>query len=86
MRHTPRECKEIGVGHDRAEAATGTLVFVHHLAAQPARVSPPVQPYEDHLPVEVFSDREYDDPNLRDLEIDGYGDRWIRLRRTHARW
>jgi maltose alpha-D-glucosyltransferase/alpha-amylase len=36
-------------------------------------------------PVEVFSDREYPDLDLRDLELDGLGYRWIRLRRTHLR-
>jgi glycosidase len=37
-------------------------------------------------PVEVFSDREYPDLDLRDLELNGLGYRWIRLRRTHLRY
>jgi maltose alpha-D-glucosyltransferase/alpha-amylase len=37
-------------------------------------------------PVEVFSDREYPDLDPRDLELNGLGYRWIRLRRTHLRY
>ena len=99
MLHTRRECEEIGIGNHtvipldpahvlahRAEAPSGSIVFLHNLADQPARVCLPEQPDEDHQPVEVFSDREYDDPDLRDLEVGGYGYRWVRLRRTHSRW
>jgi maltose alpha-D-glucosyltransferase/alpha-amylase len=99
MLHTRRECEEIGVGDHtvipveqahvlvhRADAASGSVVFVHNLADQPAHVCLPEQPDEENEPVEVFSDREYDDPDLRDLKVDGYGYRWIRLRRTHSRW
>jgi maltose alpha-D-glucosyltransferase/alpha-amylase len=99
MLHTRSECAEIGVGDHqvlpvepkhvfahRVQAPNGVVVFVHNLADQPARVCLPEQPDEDNQPVEVFSDREYDDPDLRDLEVDGYGYRWIRLRRTHSRW
>jgi maltose alpha-D-glucosyltransferase / alpha-amylase len=98
MLHTRRECQEIGIGDHhvvpaepahvlvhRAEAPSGSIVFLHNLCDEPARVSVPEQPDEDGHPVEVFSDREYPDPDLRDLEIDGYGFRWIRLRRTHGR-
>jgi maltose alpha-D-glucosyltransferase/alpha-amylase len=98
MLHTRRECKEIGVGEHqvvpvepghvfahRVEAPSGTVVFLHNLADRPATVGLPPQPDEDGQPVEVFSDREYPDPDLRALEIDGYGYRWIRLRRTHGR-
>jgi maltose alpha-D-glucosyltransferase/alpha-amylase len=98
MLHTRRECNEIGIGDHsvvpvepahvfahRAEAPSGAIVFVHNLADQAARVGLPEQPDEDGQPVEVFSDREYPEPDLRDLELDGYGYRWIRLRRTHAR-
>jgi hypothetical protein len=52
---------------------------------RPARVHLPEQPDEDGRPVEVFSDREYPDPDLRDLELHGFGYRWVRLRRTHLR-
>jgi maltose alpha-D-glucosyltransferase/alpha-amylase len=99
MLHTRRECEEIGIGDHtvipvehahvlahRAEAPGGSIVFVHNLADQPTHIRLPGQPGEDNGPVEVFSDREYDAPDLRDLKIDGYGYRWIRLRRTHSRW
>jgi hypothetical protein len=36
--------------------------------------------------VEVFSDREYPALDLHELELDGYGYRWIRRRRTHTRY
>jgi maltose alpha-D-glucosyltransferase/alpha-amylase len=98
MLHTRRECGEIGVGDHRVipvepnhvfvhrtEAPSGSVVFVHNLADRPARVCLPEQSGEDSEPVEVFSDREYSDPDLHNLEVDGYGYRWIRLRRTHSR-
>ncbi|WP_432844370.1 hypothetical protein [Dactylosporangium sp. CA-092794] len=97
MLHTRRECGEIGIGHHgvipvepahvlahRAEAPSGSLVFLDNLADRPARVGLPEQPDADDEPVEVFSDREYPHLDLNDLELDGYGFRWIRLRRTHA--
>ncbi len=99
MLHTLRECEEIGVDDHqvipvepahvlahRAAAPSGSVVFVHNLADRPARVRLPTQPDENHQSVEVFSNREYGEPDLRDLEADGYGYRWIRLRRTHSRW
>ncbi|WP_345136220.1 hypothetical protein [Dactylosporangium darangshiense] len=96
--HTLRECAEIGVGdHEvvpvgpasvlahRAQAPGGSIVFLHNLADEPVRVClPPELDHDDH-PVEVFSDREYQCCDLRDLELDGYGYRWIRLRRSHDR-
>jgi maltose alpha-D-glucosyltransferase/alpha-amylase len=98
MLHTRRECQEIGVGDHqvipvepahvlvhRAEAPGGSIVFLHNLADRPARISLPPQADEDGQPVEVFSDREYPVPDLRGLEVDGYGYRWIRLRRSHDR-
>jgi maltose alpha-D-glucosyltransferase/alpha-amylase len=98
MLHTRHECGEIGVGDHhvirvepahvfahRADAPRGSIVFLHNLSNRPTRINLPVQPDEDGQPVEVFSDREYPDLDLRDLELDGLGYRWIRLRRTHLR-
>jgi maltose alpha-D-glucosyltransferase/alpha-amylase len=102
MLHTLRECEEIGVGEHhvvpvdasnvlahRADAPAGSVVFVHNLSGEPARVCLSHSP-DDHgarqEPVEVFSNREYPELRLDDLEVDPYGYRWIRLRRTHARW
>jgi maltose alpha-D-glucosyltransferase/alpha-amylase len=99
MLHTRLECEEIGIGDHtvipveqahvlvhRADAPSGSVMFVHNLADQPAHIYLPEQRDENNELIEVFSDREYDDIDLRDLKIDGYGYRWIRLRRTHSRW
>jgi maltose alpha-D-glucosyltransferase / alpha-amylase len=99
MLHTLRECEEIGVGQHavipveadrvlahRAEAPSGSVIFVHNMADTATHVCVPPQPDEDGNPMEVFANREYDEVDLRHLELDGYGYRWIRLRRTHARW
>ena len=69
----------------RADAPRGSIVFLHNLSDCPTRIKLPVQPDENSEPVEVFSDREYPALDLRDLELDGLGYRWIRLRRTHLR-
>jgi maltose alpha-D-glucosyltransferase / alpha-amylase len=99
MLHTRRECGEIGIGDHRvldvgprhvfahrSDALSGSILFLHNLSDRPARVQLPDQRDEDGQPVEVFSDREYPDLDLADLELDGYGYRWIRLRRIHARY
>ncbi|MFP5335744.1 MAG: alpha-amylase family protein [Actinomycetes bacterium] len=99
MLHTLRECVEIGVGHHqvlpvgvpgvlahRADAPSGSMLFVHNLADASRRVGLPRQEDEDGQPVELFSDSEYDGLDLRDLELHPYGYRWIRLRRLHSRW
>jgi maltose alpha-D-glucosyltransferase/alpha-amylase len=93
MLHTLRECEEIGIGAHtvvpvdapgvlahHAEAPGGSMVFVHNLADRPARVCLPV-PDPDESPVEVLSDREYERCDITALDVDGYGYRWIRLRR-----
>ncbi|MGI5239784.1 alpha-amylase family protein [Dactylosporangium sp. CA-139066] len=98
MLHTLRECEEIGIGdHDvlpveaehvlahRAEAPSGAVLFIHNLADRPARFSLPRDVDCGEEPVELFSDREYDHLDLRELCVEGYGYRWIRLRRTHSR-
>jgi maltose alpha-D-glucosyltransferase/alpha-amylase len=97
MLHTLRECAEIGIGHHsvvtveapsvfahRAEAASGSIVFLHNLADTPVEVRLPEQPDEDDAPVEVLSNREYQQLDLRRLALDGYGYRWIRLCRNHS--
>jgi maltose alpha-D-glucosyltransferase/alpha-amylase len=102
MLHTLRECEEIGVGQHhvipvdaacvlahRTDAPSGSVVFLHNLSGQPTRVCASHTPDEQgtgQTPVEVFSNREYAELRLDDLELDAYGYRWIRLRRTHARW
>jgi maltose alpha-D-glucosyltransferase / alpha-amylase len=99
MLQTLRECEEIGIGQHsvipfdqpgvlahRAQAPSGSILFLHNLTDQPVSVSLPKQPDEDGTPVEAFSDREYDDLDLRDLTLNAYGYRWIRLCRTHSRF
>ncbi|GAA3277254.1 alpha-amylase family protein [Dactylosporangium vinaceum] len=97
MLHTLRECEEIGTGEHvvvpvgtpcimvhRAQASSGSIMFVHNLGERPAKVCLRLQTDEDELPVEVFSDREYPLRDLTELEVDGYGYRWIRLRRSRG--
>jgi maltose alpha-D-glucosyltransferase/alpha-amylase len=96
MLHTHRECREIGIGdHEpvdvgdgtvlvhRADAPSGTMLFLHNLSDQPATVSLPDFPPIPGRPVEMFADREYDQPDLGKLDLDGYGYRWIRLTHHH---
>jgi len=96
MLHTHRECREIGIGdHEtvatdtpsvlvhRADAASGAMLFLHNLSDQPARVELPDTSHHRSEPVEMFSDREYDRPDLHKLDVDGYGYRWIRLSHHH---
>lgn len=95
MLHTLRECEEIGTGeHEildcapphvlvhKASGERGSMLFLHNLAEEPCRVSVPRQPDVEHA-MNIASDRAY--PNqvdLGDLELGGYGYRWIRLRRN----
>ncbi|MEU7872515.1 alpha-amylase family glycosyl hydrolase [Dactylosporangium sp. NPDC049140] len=82
--HTIVPVDAAGVLAHGTEAPGGAMVFVHNLADRPVRVGLPPHPSEDHGPVEVLSNREYPECDLRDLELDGYGYRWIRLRRSHG--
>jgi maltose alpha-D-glucosyltransferase/alpha-amylase len=98
MLHTRRECEEIGVGeHEvvdvgipgvlvhRATSARGSMLFVHNLCRRRSRIRLALQPREDHRPLNVAADGEYDeDIDLRSLEINSYGYRWLRL--NHTPW
>ena len=98
MLHTRRECEEISVGErevvdgripgvlvHRATGARGTMLFVHNLCRHHRRITLEPQPGEDHRPLNVAADGEYDeDINLLCLEINGYGCRWLRL--NHTPW
>jgi maltose alpha-D-glucosyltransferase/alpha-amylase len=61
------------------------VLFLHNLSDQPQTVSVPARD-SDEPPLEFFSDQEYAEPDLDGLELGPYGYRWLRLRRTHARW
>ena len=93
---TLRECPEVGVGRatvldieaprqvlvHRADAPGGAVLFLHNLGEEPVTVD--VGPQDGcERPVDVFCDRRYDAPTdkLTGLDVDGYGYRWIRLRR-----
>ena len=91
-----RECSEIGVGTPsivdvparrsvlvhRFDAPEGSMLLLHNLADEPATVdlsSLGAQPEA----YEVFGDAPYEPLGRRfgEVRLDGYGYRWIRLRR-----
>ena len=96
--HTLRECPEFAVGRCqpldsgapsvlalRYEAPTGIMLAVTNLAGEHASLDLSGQLEDvDDEPVEVFADTDYSGthPDLAKLELDGYGYRWIRLRRS----
>jgi maltose alpha-D-glucosyltransferase/alpha-amylase len=91
-----RECPEIGVGTwsvvdipsaptilaHRFDAPEGSILLLHNLADEPVTVSIGRQPDTDQV-WEMFADAPYrrPTPTLRGLELNGWGYRWIRLRR-----
>jgi maltose alpha-D-glucosyltransferase/alpha-amylase len=98
--HTLRECPEFGVGACTSvdtgdssvlalhyEAPGGVMLAVHNLSEQDRTVDLGQQPGQEGDPMEVFSDRPYDaaGPELKQVELAGYGYRWLRLRETPGR-
>jgi maltose alpha-D-glucosyltransferase / alpha-amylase len=96
MIHTLREAPEVGGGScthvdvptppgvlvHRADDRTGTMVFLHNLGPEAAVVDLSTLAAEAEQPNDVLADREYGPPGKLDaLELDGYGYRWVRLRR-----
>ena len=94
---TLRECPEFGIGTcryvdtgDRAvlalvhDAPAGTMLAVTNLGKTRKTVHLGRQEDGDAEPMEVFADRAYPavGGELEDVEVAGYGYRWIRLRRT----
>jgi len=91
-----RECPEIGVGTwsvldlpaapsvlvHRFDAPEGSILLLHNLADEPVTVDVGRQPGVDR-PWEMFADGPYPRPTaaLRNLQLGGWGYRWIRLRR-----
>ncbi len=98
MISTLRESPEIGIGScaaldrdfgvpgvfvHRADARTGTMVFVHNLGETPATIDLHDLYKEADDPHEVFADKEYADiGTFNTIEIGGYGYRWIRVCRN----
>ncbi len=100
MLHTLRECPEFGVGTctpvDTGDAAVlalhheapgGVVLALHNLSDRKRTVDLGAQPGQEGEPLEMFSDRRYPavGPDLQDVELAGYGYRWIRLRETPGR-
>jgi maltose alpha-D-glucosyltransferase/alpha-amylase len=95
---TLREAPEIGTGHctvidvalppsvlaHRMDAPSGSILLLHNLADQP--VTADIGPLDGAVdaPYDLLVDGTYDRPDrtLRNLELHGYGYRWIRLRRS----
>jgi maltose alpha-D-glucosyltransferase / alpha-amylase len=97
MISTLREAPEIGIGTctaldremapgvlvHRADARTGSMLFVHNLDDSPAQIdlSDVCGPGDE--PANVFGDQPYAEAGqLTRVDIDGYGYRWIRLCRN----
>jgi maltose alpha-D-glucosyltransferase/alpha-amylase len=97
MIRTLREAPEIGSGScthvdvpaprgilvHRADADTGTMLFVHNLGTEAGEVDLSSLAAEAEFPNDVLADQEYPEPGEFDkIRIAGYGYRWIRMRRT----
>jgi len=100
MLHTLRECPEVAIGTctpvdtgDSAvlalhyEAPGGVMLILHNLTDRKRTVDLGEQPGGEGDPFEMFADRPYDlvGPDLKAVELAGYGYRWIRLRDTPGR-
>jgi maltose alpha-D-glucosyltransferase/alpha-amylase len=93
--HSLRECEEIGSGNHtvldvdppqvlahRATGESGEMLFLHNLADVPCRVKVGRQAGQPGRPLSVVADGVYSDElDLDAIELNGYGYRWIRLRR-----
>jgi maltose alpha-D-glucosyltransferase/alpha-amylase len=95
-----RECPEIGTGEcavldppmprsvlaHRFDAPEGSILLLHNLSADPVQVQIGKLDGMSGPPFEVFADGPYERPTARlaDLDLRGYGYRWIRLRRANG--
>ncbi|WP_433791981.1 alpha-amylase family protein [Actinoplanes sp. CA-252034] len=97
MIRTLRETPEIGGGTcthvdvpaprgilvHRADADTGTMLFVHNLGTEDGVVDLSSLAAEADFPNDVLADQKYPEPGEFDkISVAGYGYRWIRMRRT----
>ncbi|SDT77104.1 alpha-amylase family protein [Actinoplanes derwentensis] len=97
MIRTLREAPEVGSGScthvdvpaprgilvHRADAETGTMLFVHNLGTEAGEVDLSSLAGEADFPNDVLADQEY--PELGEFDkvrVEGHGYRWIRMRRT----
>jgi maltose alpha-D-glucosyltransferase/alpha-amylase len=98
--HTLRECPEFAVGTctpidvgERSvlallyDAPGGTMLALTNLADAACTVDVGPQKRQEGDPEEMHANRDYPPakPDLTSLELDGFGYRWIRLRRTVGR-
>ncbi len=95
---TLRECPEIGVGTctvldvalprpvfaHRFDAPEGSILLLHNLADGPVTVDIGRLDGVTERPYDVLTDATYDRPTMRltGLALNGFGYRWIRLRRS----
>ncbi len=99
MIHTLRESPEVGAGTctpvdqelpeavlaHRADGPSGSMLFLHNLGTAPVRVDLGKLAREADNPHQVFGNQAYKDvEDLRSLDLDPYGYRWIRLSRNAA--
>jgi maltose alpha-D-glucosyltransferase / alpha-amylase len=93
-----RECPEIGVGQvsviggalppsvlaHRFDAPEGAILLLHNLAETAVALDLSEVEVGPKPPYEVFADDRYEPPakNLAHLDLNGWGYRWIRLRRS----
>jgi maltose alpha-D-glucosyltransferase/alpha-amylase len=97
MIRTLKESPEIGSGScthvdvpaprgilvHRADARTGTMLFVHNLSAKAGEVDLSSLAADAEFPNDVLADQDYPDlDKLDSVKVGGYGYRWIRMRRT----
>ena len=75
-----------GVLVHRADGASGTMVFLHNLCDEPCTVDLGSLAGEAVDLDQMFADSDYppvhEPDQLAELELAGYGYRWIRLRRS----
>ncbi|MEU4687633.1 alpha-amylase family protein [Actinoplanes sp. NPDC023714] len=96
MIRTLREAPEIGCGTcshvdvpaprgvlvHRADDHTGAMLFVHNLGTEAGVVDLSSLAAEAEFPNDVLADQEYPEPGKLDaIRVEGYGYRWIRLRK-----
>jgi maltose alpha-D-glucosyltransferase/alpha-amylase len=97
MIRTLRESPEVGTGTctlidvplpphvlaHRCDGPTGSMLFLHNLADSPATCDLAAPSGAGDTVVEVFADQDYPPPDvgLHELELAGYGYRWLRLDR-----
>ncbi|GAA1742515.1 alpha-amylase family protein [Luedemannella helvata] len=100
MIRTLRESPEVGAGQcaaiddaslppavlaHRADGPTGTMLFLHNLDEEPVRVDMSRLEGEADNPNQVFGDQPYEEKlDLSNLELGGFGYRWIRVCRNPA--